>query len=279
MARTTDGTLAASLALLGAAALGGCGDGADPARATAELRAKVEAQAAEVESLRKGLREMEARSRVLEERLAATRPPAGTAAAPAPAGRPGSPEGKGPVAAPPAAEGPLPPSAEAVAAYLDTDQGRLKIREAMQAEERRREEQTRQERREQALSLIKERVAGPLTEQLGLDSNQQQTVITVAADTMEKMEEIWRGARDARGDPNFFQQAREKTTEVRQQALDKLQQALTVDQYNKLQEIMNEGGGGAGMLLGGRGMGGGFGGPGGGPPAGGGAGQGGRTPR
>ncbi len=258
-----------------AAALAGCGGG-DSSGETASLRAKLEAQSAEIEALRRGAKDQDARFRLMEEKLAAEGPARAAAArAPAVLRKPGVP---GDPAAPGTPEGAAPaeasPSAEAVASYLDTEAGRLKIREAMQAEEKRRAAQADQDQHDRMVGFIKERVTGTLAEQLGLDSTQQQTVITVATDTMDKMTEIWRGARDARGDATYFAQAREKTQEVRQQAMDKLQQSLTVDQFNKLQDILNEGGGGGMLLgLGARGLGGmGGGGPLGGGQAGGGGG-------
>lgn len=261
-----------------ASAFAGCGGG-DTSGETAELRAKLEAQSTEIDALKKAVKDQDARFRLLEEKVSAVGP-AGAAARhaaaggkpaatkPAAPGAPADPGSPGTAASEDAAPS---PSAEAVASYLDTEAGRQKIRDAMQAEEKRRAAQLEQDQHDRMVGFIKERVTGTLAEQLGLDSNQQQTVITVATDAMDKVTEIWRGARDARGDASYFAQAREKTLEVRQQAMDKLQQSLSVDQYNKLQDIMNEGG--AGMLFGGaggRGIGGmGGGGQGGGPAGGG----------
>jgi len=253
--------------LLGAAALAGCSDGGSDS-GTAALREKVEAQASEIEALKKASRDMDARARAIEERLSAVR--AGHEGSRA-AGRMA---GSADVAPDAAADGMAPapdaattPTTEAVASFLETEQGKQKLAEAMEAAEKRRAKKADQETRDRMMSFVKERVTGYLTEQLGLDANQQQSVLAVAVDTTEKMTEVWRGAREARGDPAFFTAAREKTTEIRQQAVDKIQQALTVDQFTKFQEIMNDGGGGF-LMGGGRG---GMGGFGGGTPGGGGA--------
>jgi hypothetical protein len=236
--------------LLGAAALASCGGG-DASAETAALRGRIDAQSAEIEALRKSARESDARMRLLEEKVAAA-PAVASAQAPAGAAVVAK-------AAPPGATGaaaaPAPsPAAEAVAAFLDTEEGRLKIREAMQAEEKRKAEAAEKEQHDRMVGFIKERITGTLTEQLGLDATQQQTLITVASDTMDRMTEVWRGMRDARGDPNFFAQAREKSQEIRKQAMDKVQQALTAEQYNKLQDVLNDGGSGL-LFGGGRGMG------------------------
>jgi hypothetical protein len=94
------------------------------------------------------------------------------------------------------------------------------------------------------VGFVKERVTGYLTEQLNLDTAQQQAVLAVAVETTEKLGEIWKVMRENRGDPAALAQAREKTSELRQQAVEKIQQSLTVDQFNKFQEIMDKGGGG-----------------------------------
>lgn len=235
--------------LLGAAALAACSDGGGDG-GTAVLRAKVEAQAAEIDALRKAAKDMDARARAIEERLSAARP--------TPAAGPSSPKAaEGQV---PSADDPVTPTTETVAAFLDTEQGRQKLVEAMEVAEKRRTEKADQDQRDRMMGLVKERVTGYLTEQLNLDTAQQQAVLAVAVDTTEKMTEVWRGMRDARGDAAALTQAREKSNEIRQQAVDKIQQALTVDQFNKFQEIMNEGGGGF-LMGGGRGGMGGFGGP------------------
>ncbi len=259
-------TARSSLLLLGAAALAGC-SGGGPDSGTAVLRAKVEAQAAEIEALKKAARDMDARARALEERLSASSAPAKApaAGAPSPAMEPRVPDADGPAGS---------PATEAVAAFLESEQGRQRLVEAMESAERRRAEKADQEQRDRMAGFVKERVTGYLTEQLGLDAAQQQTVLTVALETTEKMGEIWRGMRESRGDPAALAQVREKTGEIRQQAVDRIQQALTVDQFTKFQEILNEGGGGF-LMGGGRGGMGGFGGgaPGGGAaPAGGGRG-------
>ncbi len=251
--------------LLGAAALAGCGGG-DSSAETAALRARLEAQAAEIDALRKAAQEQDARFRLMEERLAAEGPARAAAAAgkpgAAPAAVPGAPaDGK--------AAAPASPATEAVAAYLETEAGKEKIREAMQAEEKRRAAVAEQEQKERQATFLKEWVTGTLTAQLGLDTAQQEAVIAVAGDAAEKMAEVWRGWRDARQDPNFLANARTKSQEIRQQAMDKLSKTLSTDQYNKLQDVLNEPGRG-GILLGGGGRG--FGGMGGGGPAGGGQG-------
>jgi hypothetical protein len=229
---------------------------------------KVETQAAEIDSLGRQVRLLEARSKAVEEQVnARAGAPATAKSAPAkPAeGETGAPAGPEPLT------GEVAVTAEAVGTFLDTEQGRQRIREAVAAEDRRKQEEARAQRREQTMSFIKERVTGSLAEALGLDAKQQQTVITIAADTMERMEEIWRGARDGgQGNPQFFADARQKATEVMTQTQEKLQQALTADQYTKLQELNAEGNG----LMPGRGFGGlgGFGGGGGRGPGGGGGG-------
>jgi hypothetical protein len=229
------GATRSSLLLLGAAALAGCSDGGSDA-GVAVLRAKVEAQAGEIEALKRSAKEMDARARLLEERLSAAKPAPAATVAPAPA------------EAPVAGE----ETTGAVAAFLETEQGRQKLVEAMEAAEKRRAAQTEKEQRDRMLSIVKERVTGYLTEQLNLDTAQQQTVLAVAADATERTMEVWRGMRENRGDAAAFTQAREKSNEIRQEAVDKIQQALTVDQFNRFQEILNEGGGGL-FLGGGRG--------------------------
>jgi hypothetical protein len=249
------------LMLLGAILLAGCTGGAsDPG--TGPLKARLDAQAAEIEALRKTVKEVEARSRLLEERLSASAPRAGAAAAAAPAAAPAD---EAPSAGPSPAET---AANRSMAEYLETDTGRQKLAEAVELAEKRRAEKTEAEQKERIQGFIKERVNGYLTEQLALDTAQQQTVLAVALETTEKMGEIWRGMRETRGDPSQFAQAREKSNEIRQQAVEKIQQALTVDQFNKFQDLMNEGG----AFLFGAGGRGGPGGQGGGTPGGGNAG-------
>ena len=245
---------AALAAVLLAAGCGG-GDGSD--RAVADLRSRVEAQAAEMDALKKRLAEEEARSRLLEERAAAAGPAA--AAAPsvgAPAKSPDAAVASDGKEASPALPTPTPAATDE---YFDSETGRKRIEAAVEAVERRKQEQAAKERRERMRTMIEERVKGTLTERLGLDQQQQQTVIRVATDAAEKVEELFAGMRDNR-DPAAFAQAREKGAQIRNDAMGQLQQALTVDQYNKLQETMAEDRGGI-FGIGGRG---GFGAPGGG---------------
>jgi hypothetical protein len=246
---------AAIAATLAAPFLAACsGGGPDPE--VAHLRARADAQTQEIDALGRQVRALEARSKEMEEQFHARSgaPAAAVVASPAkPAeGEAATPGGPEPLT------GEVAVTAEAVGTFLDTEQGRTRIREAIAAEEKRKQEEQRAQRREQTMSFIKERVSGSLGEALGLDAKQQQTVITIASDTMEKMEDIWRGARDGQGNPQGFADARQKTQEVMSQAQKDLQQALTVDQYTKLQEMNAEGTG----LFPGRGMGsiGGFGG-------------------
>jgi hypothetical protein len=246
-------------AALAAAAAGGCageGDG----RATAELRGRVEAQSKEVADLRDAMKAMDARNRLLEERLAAapgSRPAAPAAGGPAAAGAPAAADG-----AEPAAEAAAPdPFALSAAEWIDSEPGKQKLRDFLAAEEKRKAEIAEQERRDQALAFLKERVAGTLAEQLNLDAKQQQAVITVAMDARDRLTEIWRGARDGRADPAFFQTAREKTQQIRQESLDQLSKSLSTDQVEKLAEmaagrdggfLFGPGGGFPGMGGGGR---------------------------
>jgi hypothetical protein len=255
---------AAAILVLAAAVPAGCGAEDGSARAVADLRSKADAQAAEIEALRREVADLAARARLLEERAASATGPAGPAA-PAAAG-PGPAGG-----APDAAEGggiPAPADGE-IAEYLATPEGRKRIEDAVTAVENRRREEAAKERRDRLRAMIEERVKGQLAERLGLDSQQQQTLIRVSTDAAERYEEVWSTLRDARNDPAAITQAREKAGQIRADAMNEVQQALTVDQYNKLQEVMAEGGMG-GFLGGGRG----FGGPGGGggnptPPPGG----------
>ena len=248
---------AAVAATLVAPLLAACsGGGPDPE--VARLRAKVETQAGEIDSLGRQVRLLEARSKAVEEQVnARTASATTTAAAPAkPAeGEAAAPGGPEPLT------GEVAMTAEAVGTFLDTEQGRTRIREAVAAEEKRRQEEQRAQRKEQTMSFVKERVTGSLADALGLDQKQQQAVITIAADTLDRMEEVWRGARDGQGGAQAMGDARQKTAEVMAQAQTDLQNALTVDQYTKLQTMNAEGTG----LFPGRGMGGfgGFGGGGG----------------
>jgi hypothetical protein len=234
--------------LLAAAVTASCGG--DSSTETSALRARIDAQSAEIESLRRAAKESEARMRLLEERVAAA--PAAAAQAPAPAAaKPGN-AGAG---TPGAADAPdaAVVTPDTVAAFFESEAGKQRLREALAAEEKRKSEAADREQHDRMVGFIKERISGTLSEQLGLDATQQQTLITVATDTMDRMGEVWRGMREARGDPALFAQAREKSQEIRKQAMDKVQQALTAEQYNKLQDVMGDGG--AGLLFGGRGMG------------------------
>jgi hypothetical protein len=234
----------ASAALALAAAGCGPGDGSD--RAMADLRSRVEAQAAEMESLRRQLAETDARARLLEERAAAATPPVPGAAAPASSAAPAA----GPAEA--AKEAAPAPDASSTEAYFESESGRQRLEAALEAVERRRQEQAAKERRERTRAMIEERVKGTLTERLGLDAQQQQTVLRVAVEAAERAEELFAGLREGRGDPSAFAQAREKGQQIRNDAMGQLQQALTVDQYNKLQEVMAEDRGGF-LGFGGRG--------------------------
>ncbi len=240
--------------LIPAVLLAGCGSGEDRGREVDGLKAKSQAQAGEIEALRKSVTDLDAKTRALEEQVAAAR---ADAQSPAPAAATKGPGADGDAArdgTAPAGDGTAPdPASEAVAAYLDTDRGRVKFRELLRAEQKRQQEEQEQQRRTLMLTAVRERITGPLTEQLGLDSNQQQALIGIATDAMEKMGEIWRSTRDGGGDGAGFAAAGEKSREVFQQSMTLVQQALTVDQYNRLQEMR-----GAGNLFGfgGRGMGG-----------------------
>jgi hypothetical protein len=245
-----------ALVLLPAAVAAGCGV-EDRGPQVEALQGRIQSQATEIAALRDTVNALDKRARVLEEQAAAARA-AAAKEAPKPAA-----DGATSKDAPAASGEAVPDSpGDAVATFLDTDRGRQKIRDMIQAEEKRRAEEGDQQRREQFMTYIKDRVAGYWTEQLGLDSTQQEAVVKIASEAMDRMGEIWRGMRDARNDPNFATTAREKTQEIVAQAQEKLQQTLTVEQYNKFQELSP----GGGLLFGGRGgMGGpGFGGGGGG---------------
>ena len=248
----TRATAALAAVLLAA----GCGSGDGSDRAVADLRSRVEAQSAEMDALKKRLADAEARSRLLEERAGAAGPTVTVASAVGASAK--APDAAAATEAKDAAAAPA-PTPEATDEYFDSETGRKRIEAAVEAVERRRQEQAAKERRERVRTMIEERVKGTLTERLGLDAQQQQTVIRVATDAAEKVEDLFAGMRDNR-DPAAFVQAREKGTQIRNEAMGQLQQALTVDQYNKLQETMAEDRGGL-FGIGGRG---GFGAPGGG---------------
>jgi len=225
------------------------GPDADVIRQQGELRSRLEAQSAEVEGLRGRVKELEARSRALEEQVAAvglprTAAPAAPGAAPsaAAAGTPVDPGTEGGSAETPAAD---------VAALLESEEGKEKLRAFLLAEETRKREADRKQRREQMETRIRDRVSGYLTEQLNLTQDQQARVTEIAVDTMDRVGEVWRSARDGGGggqQPDF-QAMRDRTEEIRREAMDQLSQALTVDQYNKLQEL----GPSMGLMPGGRG--------------------------
>ncbi len=227
--------LAARAIALPAAALGGCDD--DGARReVAELRAKVESRTAEADALVRRVKELEARSRSLEEQVASlSLRPGAPAAAKAP--RTGAPAAPGEEAAVATPDASAPAAPGDVAAYFDTEAGKQKLRDFLQAEERARDQRNQQAVREQMETSIRDRVTGALTEQLGLDRRQQDALVAIAVDTMDKMGEVWRGARDARNDPNFMVTARDKTQQIRQDALDRVAQALTAEQNSKFLEI------------------------------------------
>ncbi len=222
-------------ALLGAAALlcACSGGNEDVIRQQGELRSKLETQNAEVEALRSRVKDLESRSRSLEEQVAAVgiaRPAAPAPAAAAPGeGAPGEAD---------AAAGDA--TAEA-ASFLDSEAGKEKLREFLKEEEVRKEEADRRQMEERMDAAVKDRVTGYLTEQLNLTPDQQGRVIDIASEAARRMGEVWRGARGGPGAPGAapadFQGMREKTDEIRKDAMDKLSQALTVDQYNKLEEL------------------------------------------
>jgi len=244
--------LAAPLALLA-----GCGGGDVSSRAVADLRSKVEAQSAEIEGLRKQVGDLRAKTRLLEEATAARGPSAEDGAAPA-GGAPAE-AGATDAAEPADPAAAASPTEASVIAFLDTPEGRKRLESAVEAHEKRRQEDAARERRERVKAMIEERVKGTLTERLGLDSQQQQSLIRISTDAAEKAEEIWASMRDGRNDPTVFAQAREKGQQIRTDAMNQVQQTLTVDQYNKFQEVMAEGGMGffGGGDRGGRGWGGG----------------------
>jgi hypothetical protein len=233
------------LAIPSAAALlvlAGCGGADGSSRAVADLRSRVEAQSAEIDSMRREIGDLRAKTRLLEEGAAARPASDGTVAGAKP-GVPGSAEAPSAGEETGAATVPPSPTEESVAAFLETTEGQKRLESAVAAYEKRRQEEAARERRERLKTMIEERVKGALTERLGLDSQQQQSLIRISTDAAERAEEIWSSLRDARNDPAAFAQVREKSQQIRTDAMTQVQQTLTVDQYNKFQEVMAEGGG------------------------------------
>lgn len=241
-------SLRAAASLLGAGLLlSACrGGNEDVIRQQSELRSKLELQAAEAEALRSRIGELESRSRSLEEQVAAL----GVRPAPVPA------SGAGPAARAGEAEESAAPASSGgeVASLLESEAGREKLREFLKEEEARREEVARKANEERLEGFIKDRVTGYLTEQLNLTADQQARVIDITTEAGRRYSELWKDFRPgagAGGNPTDMQAIRDKSEEIRKETMDKLSQALTVDQYNKLEEL----GPGAG-ILGGRGFGG-----------------------
>lgn len=249
--------LPAALLLGGAALLASCGGAdADLVRQQSALRSRSEAQAAEIEELKAELKRLGERSRTLEESLAArgASPASGRAAGAAVPAGDGAPAGE----AAPGSAAPLGPLGEEVASFIESEAGKEKLRAFLREEEVRKEEEERRQQRVRTENFIRERVTGYLTEQLNLTAEQQGRVIDIAMEAADRLGETWRMPRGGGMDPTAFAGMREKTEEVRKEAMDKLSQALTVDQFAKLQEL-----GPAALMMGGPGRGGfGGGGPG-----------------
>jgi len=230
---------ASALAVLAFAA--GCGDTGD-GRAVADLRSRLDSESTRVDELNRRLGALESENRGLEEQIAGLRmnvPPPRPGPAPA-AGMPG-PES-------PPADAAAENQAAEMAAILDTPEGQEKMRAFLAEEQKRKEDRQREERLEQMTRMLEDRVDEVLVPELNLTAGQRGTVVATLRNAMERVGEVWRSARDG-GDPNAFATAREKMQTIRTESEEILQQALTVDQFEKYREIAGPSGMG---LMGGR---------------------------
>ncbi len=255
-------SVAAALAVSLAA---GCGGDPAQTREVAELRSRTESQAAQVVALEKRLADLEARDRVLEERLTAaamTRPAGAKAAAP------GAAPAAGDDVQPAATDEPVTPAAESVLLALDSARVQARIGDLIEQERKRRDDDERRRRMDDIRVRVHERIYGETGDAIGLTEQQKAIVENIFVDSMERIGEVWRRARES-GRDGGSQGAMEEMQRVRTEAEDQLRSALSVEQFDKLQEqagrIMGFGGGGGGR---------GFGGPGGGGAGGGGPGRG-----